>query len=93
MKAWFSLNHRFFVDSDDYPVKIGIHWHCHAKPVKKFKSWRGFTIDLYFFKYWISFIIVDDYEAHQARMNYKRDPDYLKKMGERLKAIRERNEN
>jgi len=86
MKAWFEWCHMF---PGDYPVKFGIDWYVHAKPVKMFKPWRGLTITFYLFKRLVNLNIVMDYEAYQARMNYRHDPNAaIKRLRER-KAARE----
>jgi hypothetical protein len=33
---------------------------------------------------------VDDYDAYDKKINYKRDPDHLKKLGERLRAKKDK---
>lgn len=88
MKAWFDWCHLFH---DDWSVRLGIDWFVHAKPNNsRFKPWRGITFTFFLLKYIVFLNIVDDYEAHQARMNYKRDPDHMKKLGDKLKVLREK---
>jgi hypothetical protein len=87
MKALFSYCHLpSFVSDSHVNPKIGFGWYKHHKDNK----WRGITVEFYLFK-WIFFItFVDNYEEYNKKINRKRDPDHMKKLGERLKAIREK---
>ena len=84
MKIWFS--HCRLSDYTEENVKFGIGWYGHHRDYK----WRGFSVHLYLLYFLVTVNIVDNYKEYDKRMNHKRDPDYLKKMGERLKAIRDK---
>jgi hypothetical protein len=86
MKIWFEhCNQKYYLD-DDSDVKFGIGWYRHS-PLHK---WRGISIHLYLYFVMISIHMVDNYDEYRKRMNYKRDPDHLKKLGERLRAKKEK---
>jgi len=89
MKIWFSYCWNFTSDSDS-PVKVGINWYRHINTNPKFKSWRGLTVIVHFFKWTYTMNAVDDYDAYDKKINYKRDPDHLKKLGERLRAKKDK---
>lgn len=69
MKLWFDYCGNFTLDGDT-PVQLGLHWYKHKKSHSKFKSWRGFTVQLHFFKWSFNVNFVDDFEAYDRRINY-----------------------
>lgn len=72
MKIWFEhcIN---YTTTSDCPVKLGLDWYRHKKAKHKlFKYWNGFSITCHFFKWTITLNYVDDFEAYNARINYRR---------------------
>ena len=70
MKIWFENCHNFTTDSD-CPVQLGLYWYKHRNFHKKFKSWRGFSVVFHFFKWSVTFNVVDDFKAYEYKMNYR----------------------
>lgn len=70
----------------DCDVKFGIGWYRHHKDHK----WKGLTISFYCCYWLLNIHFVSNYKEYVNRMNYRRDPDRLKKIGDKLKAIREK---
>ena len=85
MKIWFEycgLNG--YLSDDAADVKFGIGWYKHSENHK----WRGLTIQLYLFPWLVSINFVNNWVEYDKRINRKYDPDYIKKLGERLRAKR-----
>ena len=84
MKIWMTQCEMW--DCDDcggfkFKIQFAINWYKHATPYsKKFKPWKGYTISVLFFKWYITLNYVDDYDAYDKKVNW-----YAYK----LKAMRE----
>jgi hypothetical protein len=85
VKIWFDYCGLKGYMDDDSHVKLGIGWYGHSPDHK----WRGFTIQFYLYRWLVNFTFVDNWKEYDKRINYRWDPDHIKKLGERLKAKRD----
>jgi hypothetical protein len=67
-------------------IKFGLGWYRHHKSYKYF----GITFQFYLYFWLVNMTFVSDYNEYDKRINRRRDPDHMKKLGEKLKAIREK---
>lgn len=86
MKIWFEYCGLEGYMMDAPEVKFGIGWYKHSKDHK----WKGFTIQLYLSPWLVSINFVSNWKEYDKRINRKWDPDYIKKLGERLRAKKDK---
>ena len=74
MKIWMTQCQMW--DCDDcgsmkLKIQFGLDWYRHMWPGNRhLKSWKGYTIALLFFKWYITLNYVDDYEAYDRKHNW-----------------------
>lgn len=62
MKIWFDMCHSW----EEAP-KVGIDWYKHHKN----HSWKGFTLQFFFFKYVFEINYVNNYKKYKQKFKIK----------------------
>lgn len=81
MKIWTTKCDLKSYCLDGPDIKLGIGWFRHSPKHK----WKGLTINICLYFWLVTINIVDNYQEYQKKISYKRDPDHIKKLGERLR--------
>jgi len=68
MKIWFESCINYTKDSD-CPVQLGLNYFKHNHTNPKFRSWRGFSVVVHFFKWTVILNYVDDFDAYDRKIN------------------------
>jgi hypothetical protein len=82
MKVLF--NHCRLINDDWGDTKLGIGWFKHHPDLK----WKGFDLVFYLLFWRVNVTYVSNWKEYDKKINYRRDPDYLKKRAAKLAALR-----
>lgn len=72
MKLWLESCGNWLIDEENLYFGISAHKHSPlARPKLGLKTWKGFTLAVYFYKWRIALHYVNDYAAYSKRINYR----------------------
>lgn len=80
MRILFNYNALLGFEDDWGDVKFGIGWFKHHPGHK----WRGFDIIFYLYWYRVNFTFVNNWKEYDKKINYWRQPEYIKKREEKM---------